>query len=235
MSEVLEIKYPETHLPPEIIGEEEILYPESHEDDMGESSIHYQLISYFFDAVKFFLKDQKDVFIAANMNLYYREKNPNKYYTPDIMVAFGVSGHNRKVYKLWEEEVCPQVIFEVSSDTTWKKDISDKVEDYGLLGVDEYYLLDPENLYLPLPLMAYRRDETGRLRLLLTNDNRVLSPLLKLEIVWENRKFRLFDPENQEFLLTTEEAKTKADKLQSENERLKAELDRLKAELKNRN
>ena len=191
----------------------EIFYPESHEDDMGESSIHYKLISYFFNALQVFFIKQSDVFIAANLNLYYREGTPRNYYTPDVMIAFGVSNYNRTVYKLWEEKQFPQVIFEVASSTTWKTDIGDKVEDYGRLGAEEYYLLDPENAYLPLPLMAYRRDETGRLRLVLTENNRVLSPRLNLEIVWENERFRLFDPQAQEFLLTTEELTAELKKL----------------------
>lgn len=191
----------------------EIFYPESHEDDMGESSIHYKLISYFFNALQVFFIKQSDVFIAANLNLYYREGTPRNYYTPDVMIAFGVPNYNRTVYKLWEEKQFPQVIFEVASHTTWKTDISDKVEDYGRLGAEEYYLLDPENAYLPLPLMAYRRDETGRLRLVMTENNRVLSPRLNLEIVWENERFRLFDPTNQEFLLTTEELTAELKKL----------------------
>lgn len=216
MSQGLELKFPETPLPPR----KENLFPESHEDDMGESTIHYNLISYLFNSLKVFLSKRTDVFIAANLNFYYDEDDPKKYYTPDTMIAFGVSNHNRKTYKLWKEELCPQVIFEVASDSTWKKDISDKVEVYERLGAEEYYILDPENLYLPLPLMAYRRDETGRLRLVMSENERILSPLLNLEIVWTESRFRLFDPASQEFLLTTEE--------------MKAELDRLKEELKNR-
>lgn len=219
MSQGLELKFPETHLPPDDWRKEN-LFPESHEDDMGESTIHYNLISYIFNSLKVFLSNQTNVFIAANLNFYYDEDDPKKYYTPDTMIAFGISNHNRKTYKLWEEELCPQIMFEVASDSTWKKDISDKVEVYERLGAEEYYILDPENLYLPLPLMAYRRDETGRLRLVMTENARVLSPLLNLEIVWTENRFRLFDPEKQEFLLTTEE--------------MKAELDRLKSELKSR-
>ena len=196
--------------------EKEIFYPESHKDDMGESSIHYKLISYFFNALQVFFSKQSDTFVAANMNLYYRKGTPRNYYTPDVMIVFGVPDYNRTVYKLWEEKQFPQVIFEVASNTTWKTDISDKVEDYGRLGAEEYYLLDPENAYLPLPLMAYRRDETGRLRLALTENNRVLSPRLNLEIVWENERFRLFDPTNQEFLLTTEELQAELEKLRKQ-------------------
>ena len=219
MSEVLEVKYPKTFLPKSY--EAEIFYPESHEDDMGEATIHYDLISDLLKILKLFFAEQSDIFIAANLNIYYEQNQRKRYYTPDTMVAFGVPNHKRKVYKLWEENVFPQVIFEVASETTWKTDIGDKVEDYERLGVEEYYLLDPENAYLPMPLMAYRRDEAGRLRLVRSENDRVLSPLLNLEIVWENEKFRLFDPKAEEFLMTTEE--------------MKAELDRLRAELKKRN
>ena len=84
----------------------------------------------------------------------------------------------------------------------------------------------PKILYLPLPLMAYRRDETGRLRLVMTENERILSPLLSLEIVWTENRFKLFDPEKQEFLMTAEEAQKKVDEVQIENEHLKAEFDR---------
>jgi len=191
----------------------EIFYPESYEDDMGESTIHYDLISDLIKILKLFLANQTDVFIAANLNIYYEKGSPRKWYAPDLMICFGVLNRHRTVYKLWEEKQFPQVVFEVASNTTWKTDISDKVEDYGRLGAEEYYLLDPENLYLPLPLMAYRRDDTGRLRLVLTENSRVLSPRLNLEIVWENERFRLFDPQAQEFLLTTEELTAELKKL----------------------
>ena len=234
MNQVLETKYPETGEEPEFAGYKNP-FPESHEDDMGETTIHYKLISYLFNALKVFFADRTDVFIAANLNFYYDADDSKKYYIPDTMIAFGVSNQDRKTYKLWEEKLCPQVIFEIASESTWKKDISDKVEDYEKLGVEEYYILDAENLYLPLPLMAYRRDETGRLRLVMTENERILSPLLSLEIVWTENRFKLFDPEKQEFLMTAEEAQKKVDEVQIENEHLKAELDRLKAELKKQN
>lgn len=221
MNQVLEMTHSEAVAVETENFREAVFYPESHEDDMGETTIHYTLISDFVKMLKLFFAERDDVFIAANLNLYYEKNKPRKYHTPDIMVVFGIPNQDRKVYKLWEERQFPQVIFEVASDTTWKKDISDKVEVYEKFGVEEYYLLDPENAYLPLPLMAYRRGENGRLRLEFTEDNRIFSPSLNLEIIWENRKFRLFDSVNQEFLLTIEE--------------LKAELDRLKAELKKQN
>jgi len=186
---------------------DEIHYPESHDDDMGESSIHYKIISYFFSALEMFFSTVDDVTIAANMNLYYEKGNPRKYYAPDLMISFGAEKRDRQVYKLWEEKVFPQVVFEVASERTWKNDIGEKSEFYGYFGTEEYYLIDAERKYLPLPLMAYRRQEK-RLKYIPLEENRIFSSRLDLEIVDTGKSFRLFNPQTQEFLqavLTGEE------------------------------
>ena len=189
------------------LSRDEIRYPESHDDDMGESSIHYKVISFFFSVLNAFFSTNNTVTIAANMNLYYEKGNPRKYYTPDLMIVFGAEKYNRQVYKLWEEKVFPQVVFEIASEHTWKTDIGEQSEFYSYFGTQEYYLIDPERKYLPLPLMAYRRQD-DRLRYIPLDENRVFSPLLNLEIVDTGKSFRLFNPQTQEFLqavLTGEE------------------------------
>ncbi len=178
---------------------EDVHYPESHDDDMGESTLHYELISYFFHSLRFLFANESDLAIAANLNLYYEEGNPVKYYTPDLMVSFGVPRRDRQVYKLWEEKVFPQVVFEVASGRTWKNDIGEKAEFYDAFGAEEYYLIDAERRYLPLPLMAYRRIE-GRLQYVALDNDRIFSPLLGIDIVDTGKSFRLFNPEKQEFL-----------------------------------
>ncbi len=178
---------------------DEVHYPESHDDDMGESSFHYNLMSYLCHALKSFFAQDHDVTVAANLNLYYEEGNPRRYYTPDVMVSFGVRKGDRQVYKLWQENVFPQVVFEIASGRTWKNDIGEKSEFYSQFGAEEYYLLDAERKYLPLPLMAYRRRD-DRLQYIPLEENRILSPLLGLEIVDTGKSFRLFDPQTREFL-----------------------------------
>ena len=207
----------------------EIVYPDSHDDDMGESSLHYGLLAYLWNALRLFFEPQSDVFIAANMNLYYEPGRPEFYYTPDVMVAFGVPNHERKVYKTWEEKVFPQVVIEVASDRTWKNDLGDKVEAYENLGVEEYYALDSEN-FLPLSLMAYRR-ENGRLKLLRLREDRVLSPRLGLEIALTDEGFRLFDPQTQEFIPTLSDAQNRAESAEAKVAQLLAELAKLKGEV----
>ena len=205
-----------------------VIYPESHEDDMGETTIHYDFISDLFNSLRLFFAQRTDVLIAANLNLYYEKGFPQNYYTPDLMICFGVETRPRNVFKLWEEKQFPQVIFEVASERTWRNDISEKHEFYEEFRVEEYYLIDTED-YLPLPLIAYRREDDRLKRLRLKTD-RALSPRLGLEIVHAGTEIKLFDPNKHEYLPTLEKASAKADAAQSEIERLKAELARLKGE-----
>lgn len=194
--------YPET-----IVGQEEVYYPVEIEGEMGETAFHYKLIFLFYGLLDAYFSTRKDVTVAANMMVYYEKGEPKKWLAPDVFVCFGVENKLRRTFKTWEEGVFPQIVFEIASDSTFENDLGGKRLDYARLGVEEYYLLDPEREYLPSPLMAFRRDN-GRLMSVNIEDNRVFSPLLDLEIVDTGKSFRLFNPQTQEFLqavLTGEE------------------------------
>lgn len=212
----------------------EIIYPEQRETDMGETLFHYKLISYFWNALTTFFVEREDVFIAANMNLYYEEGTPQKWYAPDIFVAFGTENYPRSSYRVWQEGIFPQVVFEVASDRTWDKDIGEKYKFYQDFGVEEYYILDPEFMFLSAPMLAYHRWE-NRLLSVNVENNRVLSPLLSLEIVRLGRDFRLFNPQTNEFLPNLTEAGEKIRKVEAENlaikQKAEAEIAGLKAEI----
>ncbi|HQU82123.1 MAG TPA: Uma2 family endonuclease [Pyrinomonadaceae bacterium] len=221
-----EIYYPSSR------DEEEIIYPEQREDDMGETSIHAKLINRFLSILFYFFEQREDVFLSGNMNLYYEEKNPNKWFAPDLLIAFGVPNRERSSYQLWAEKVFPQVIIEVASERTWKTDVSEKLEIYSALGAEEYYILDPTFAYLPAPMLAFHR-QNERLLSVSVNDGKVFSPRLELEIVRAENSFRLFNPITNQFLLTLEESEAQRRLAETEIERLKAEIERLKASKKN--
>lgn len=206
---------------PSSTEDNEIIYPEQREDDMGETSIHAKLVNRLVQMLLYFFEHQNDVFVSPNMNLYYEERNPNKWYAPDILIAFGVPKHERSSYQIWKEKVSPQVIFEISSERTWKTDISEKLEIYGQLGVEEYYILDPEFAYLPAPMLAFHR-QGERLLTAPLNSDRIFSPRLGLEIVRTENNFRLFDRQANGFLRTLEEAEGEVERLRAEIEKLKA-------------
>ena len=215
---------------------DEIIYPEQREDDMGETSIHIKLISNFLQMLLNFFHQKEDVFLSGNMNLYYEEGNPNKWYAPDLLIAFGVPNHERSSYQIWKENIFPQVIFEIASDKTWENDVGKKYKDYETFGVEEYYILDPEFAYLPAPMLAFHR-QGKRLLSVQVTEEKVFSPRLGLEIVRTKNNFRLFNPQTNKFLLTLEELEaekkifeSRAITAEAENEKLKAEIARLKAE-----
>ena len=217
---------------PSSTEDKEIIYPEQRKDDMGETSIHAKLINRFLSMLLQFFEPRKDVFLSSNMNLYYEEGNPNKWYAPDLLIAFDVPNSERSSYQVWKEKVFPQVIFEISSNRTWKDDIGEKYEIYEQYGVEEYYILDPEFAYLPAPMMAFQR-KGERLLLAPIENDRIFSPRLGLQIVrTENSNnsstFRLFNPQTNEFLLNLEESEQKRREIEAELENLKAEIERLK-------
>ena len=174
-------------------------YPAELEQEMGETGFHYKLAAIFFALLEQFFADRTDVSVAANQMVYYEKRNAQKWLAPDIFVCFGVENKLRRVFKTWNEGVFPQVVFEIASETTFENDLGGKRLDYARLGVEEYYLLDPERDYLPSPLMAFRRD-TGKLLSVNVDNNRVFSPLLNLEIVDTGKSFRLFNAHTKEFL-----------------------------------
>lgn len=182
-------------------------YPAELKKEMGETALHYLLGSEFFHLLRTFFAERNDISVAANQMVYYEKRNTKKWLAPDVFICFGVENKLRRTFKVWEEGVFPQVVVEIASDSTFENDLGGKRLDYERLGVEEYYLLDPERLYLPSPLMAFHR-ETGRLLSAKVENGRVFSPLLNVEIVDTGKSFRLFNPITKEFLqavLTGEE------------------------------
>ena len=239
MSQVLETTQTQTfpRNEPEIYypsstDNDDIIYPEQREDDMGETSIHAKLINRFLAMLLHFFEQNTDIFLSSNMNLYYEEKNPLKWYAPDLLIAFDVPNHERSSYRVWKENVFPQVIIEVASEQTWDNDVGKKYKDYERFGVEEYYILDPEFAFLPAPMLAFHR-QGERLLAAEVSAGKIFSPRLGLEIVRTENNFRLFNPQTNEFLLTLEESEADKQRIkqeaEAEIERLKAEIERLKA------
>lgn len=205
---------PEIYYPSQIV--EPIYYASEVGEEMGETAIHFKQITLLFNLLEAFLALRHDVLLAADLVVYYEESQPQKWYAPDVFVCFGVDNGLRRTFKAWEEGVFPQVVFEVASSSTFEIDLGGKRLEYARLGVQEYYLLDPHREYLPAPLMAFHQNE-GRLMSVSVHNDRVLSPLLGLEIVDAGELFRLFDPQKNRFLRTLAEAEAEIARLIGEN------------------
>jgi Uma2 family endonuclease len=201
---------------PIVKSKPEVFYPTEELKKMGETDFHYQQIELLFQMLKVFFESRQDVYFASDIMFYYEEGNANKRFAPDLMICFGVKNEKRRSYKLWEEKVVPSVVIEVASNATWEKDVTTKRRLYEKLGVQEYYVLDPEYKYLPQPMIAYRLEFGELVRLSIQND-RIFSEALKLDLVNTGEDFRLFDLVKDAFILTVNDISA----LQNEIERLK--------------
>lgn len=184
------------------------------EEEMSETTLHYKLIHYLFTALELFFKSRQDVFVASNLRISYDEKRPLKWFAPDILVAFGVEKQERTSYHLPTEKIMPQVVFEIASEQTADRDLGEKYLIYSKLGVEEYYLLDPDRSVLPRQMNAYHLQD-GVLESIKIINNRVFSPRLGLEIVDTGDDFRLFDPTTNEFLRSMDELAARVAELET--------------------
>ncbi len=81
--------------------------------------------------------------MACDTFVYYREGDAGARVAPDVFVVQGVSGENRKSYRVWREGPVPQWVLEVASEATVRRDLAAKKKLYRRLGVREYWQFDP--------------------------------------------------------------------------------------------
>lgn len=140
--------------------EKQIHYPESDGEPMAESELHLQEMVYVWEGLADRFEAEPDVFVGANMFLYFRKGDPTGVVAPDGFVVKGVpkllpGGRRRKKFLLWEEGKAPCFVLETTSASTRRKD-EEKKEIYARLGVAEYFQFDPEGEYLSPRLQGVR-------------------------------------------------------------------------------
>jgi len=187
-----------------------IEYPESDGEPMAESDVHRDQMS---DALLHPLTERfrhdANVYVSGNLLLYYQEGNPYAFVAPDVFVVFGVPNQGRRTYLLWEEAKAPDIVFELTSEITRLTDLHRKRLLYEELGVREYFLFDPLHDYLRPPLQGFHLrgayyapvapDPFGE------DEWEMYSEVLRLTLRTDGRTLRLYDPEQECYLLTPHE------------------------------
>jgi Uma2 family endonuclease len=187
-------------------------YPDSDGQPMGETHFHVLAILHLFEALDHFFRNRADVYVAADMFLYYEQGNPAACKAPDVMVAKGAAGkHPRRSFRIWEEGVAPTVIFEVTSDRTRIEDDVVKPRVYAALGVSEYFVFDPDGDPLRPALAGFRLLDGVYQPLSLDSAGRLMSHELGLALVPESPLLRLIDVRTGRRLLTYSEQADEAD------------------------
>jgi len=125
------------------------------EDLMGETSVHATLVHYLIEVLTWLLQGQTCA-VYENLN-FYQTPNPKEYpLAPDIAVIKGVDFRHVRSWRVGKTGPAPQVVFEIASEETWKKDLEEKPSKYAFMGVEEYFAYDPNE-----PTVG--RESAGRL------------------------------------------------------------------------
>lgn len=207
----------------------EIQYPESDGKPLAETPVHIEALIALRFALMTHFRERADVYVGANMFLYYLEGDAREVVAPDVFVVLGVPKRVRRTYKVWEEGRAPTVVFEITSDSTRREDLRTKRGLYEDLGVQEYFLFDPLSDYLKTQLKGFRLVEGSYAPM----DGATLkSEALGLEFRADGEHLRVRDPARGVDLLYPDEEET-ARQVAEERallETLRAEREALRAQ-----
>ncbi len=198
--------------------EQEIIYPESDGLPMADNTEQFSWIVMIKENLEAWFSDRPDVFVAGDLLWYPVQGKANIRRAPDALVAFGRPKGRRGSYRQWEEDnVAPQVVFEVLSPGNTLAEMAEKLQFYDLYNVEEYYLYDPDSN----DLTGWQRRE-GRLWVIEQMDGWT-SPRLGIRFDLSGPTLTIYRPDGQPFLSHTE-LEQRARQAEQRAERLAARL-----------
>lgn len=133
--------------PPPVIPtvEEELLYPASDEVKLAESTRQFDKIVLLYNNLELLFADRADVIVTGCLFWYPVETCPEINQAPDLMVVIGRPKGSRYAYMQWNEEnIAPQVVFDISAPNPRPAHLKQQFEFYDEYGVEEYYRYDVE-------------------------------------------------------------------------------------------
>lgn len=172
----------------------EIVYPDSDGQPMADNTIQFRWITVIYYNLAWLFADNSEVFVAGDLLWYPVENNNKLRQAPDVMVVFGVPKGDRGSYQQWRENnIAPQVVFEILSPGNTPKEMNRKLLFYDRYGVEEYYLYDPQKN----SLMGWLRSELWLDTI--EQMNGWVSPRLGIRFELTAETLTLYHPDDQPF------------------------------------
>ncbi len=225
----------------------EILYPETDGMPLPDSREQGSFLREIAIVLAGFFLDDPTIEVDSDTFIYFIEGDPNRRVAPDLLIAFGVSKESlerNNVYLVWEVGKFPDFIMEVGSSSTANNDLGPKRALYAELGALEYWRYDPtggEHYGEPLVGEYLVDGEYRRFEMMPDPDGypRAHSPLLNLDLRWEEDRLHFYDPvagiwlENyQEVTARARAAEAKAEAERASRESAQDRIAQLEAELR---
>ncbi|MBD2015319.1 Uma2 family endonuclease [Microcoleus sp. FACHB-53] len=216
-------------------AQKDIIYPDSDEQPMADNTQQFELIVWIKENLELLFANDPNVFVAGDL-LWYPVEGDNKLrQAPDVMVAVGRAKGYRGSYQQWlEDNIAPQVVFEIWSPGNRPSKMAQKFEFYDRYGVEEYYLYKPDLV----DLTGWQR-RNSRLELIDPIAGWV-SPRLGVRFELSESALQIYRPDSQPFLTylelarDREQAEARAEQAEARAEQAEAQLQALRALLQER-
>ena len=208
------------------LSQPDLIYPERDGKPMADNTKQFRWIMVIYHNLEWLFADDPNVFVAGDLLWYPVEGNNKIRNAPDVMVAFGRPKGDRGSYQQWlEDNIPPQVVFEILSPGNTVKEMIKKYKFYERYGVKEYYLYDPAGG----ELTGWQR--SGNELQEIEEMAGWISPRLGIRFELSEGELVIYRPDGQRFATYVELAQ-RAEQAQqlAEQERQRAEQERQRAE-----
>jgi len=204
----------------------EIIYPESDGEPMADNTKQFRWIVTIKENLGILFANHPDVFVAGDLLWYSVEGNNKIRLAPDAMVIFGRPKGDRGSYRQWEEDnIAPQVVFEILSPGNRAGKMMDKLLFYQRYGVQEYYIYDPDDIELVGSIRSGDWLES------IPEMNGWVSPLLGIRFELTENDLEIYRPDGRKFLSSVELDRLREQEHQrAEQEHQRAEQEHQRAE-----
>jgi Uma2 family endonuclease len=177
----------------------EIIYPDSDGEPMSDNTKQFRWIVTIKENLEILFANIIDVFVAGDLLWYPVQGNNKIRQAPDAMVVFGRAKGDRGSYRQWEEDnIPPQVAFEILSPGNRAGKMAEKLLFYQRYGVQEYYIYDPDNI----ELSGFVRNEDWFEPI--AEMNGWVSPLLEIRFQLTENTLEIYRPDGRRFLTPVE-------------------------------
>ena len=229
---IIEQRAPVVEIDPDLVH-----YPESDGRFLPENPLQAHAIISVRNDLDLHLRHVPKAVLEGNQFIYYRRGQPKKCVAPDVYVVLDHVWKCRSPYRIWIEGKAPDFVLEVISPESEIRNRVDKKALYSKLGVQEYFVFQPDEARPGERLVGYRlwgeqyvelrpdprsgperelRSETLEVAL------RIAGPLIRVRNLETGKDYR----SHRDLATVAEEATARAN---AENERAQAQAQRAEA------